>query len=764
MGNFFEAMARGVVRFRWLVVVVWIVGTAVSVKALPSLGSQVDNNNSAFLPASAPSNQAALLAQPLIGSQNHSQVPVVAVTSNASLDAADKAAFETMLSDLRKVPTVISTHYLSSSPDNRAAELLVVSSVSPFDQTGSKTLVNDLDAALGKIPIPPDLQVDLAGQVATNVANQEQSDKQSKQIQNASLLFIIVLLFLIFRSVLAPIVTLLPAGLVLALSGSFIGALGSAGVLKVSFFTQILLIVLILGAGTDYGLFLVFRVREQLFAGADPKKAVVTSVRRVGESITASAGTVIVALLTLLAASFGLYHDLGLPLAIGIAVMLLAGLTLLPALLAILGRAVFWPTKTAPRDTAEGWWGRTASHLVERPVRTLVIGLVGLGILALFALGFSPSGFGGDVAAPAGTSAARGNAALATYFPQSSANPTNIVMQFPASVWTDPGQLQKATDGLHDAGVFSSITGPLDPNGAPLTPAELSSLYQRLRPYGSAQELVDQPLVPPAGAGVTLAEYETYLTTARYISADGHTVQWETGLKAGTPGSTPALNAIPGIRATVERVAHQSGSDASGVAGEAPALYDVSHISDSDVGKIVPIAILAIGLVLAIVLRSLVAPLYLILSVVLSYLASLGIAVIVFMKIGNQGGVIFLLPFLMFIFLLALGEDYNILVMTRIREEAGRDTLRRAVVRAVGATGPTVTSAGLVLAGSFVVLAVVGGSGQGNGGVRVIGIGLAIGILLDTFVVRTVLVPATVELLGRWNWWPSRLARHSGGR
>lgn len=183
----------------------------------------------------------------------------------------------------------------------------------------------------------------------------------------------------------------------------------------------------------------------------------------------------------------------------------------------------------------------------------------------------------------------------------------------------------------------------------------------------------------------------------------------------------------------------------------------MSHISNNDVGKIVPIAIVAIGLVLALVLRSLIAPIYLILTVLLSYLASLGVSVIIFMTIGGQSGLVFLLPFLMFVFLLALGEDYNILVMTRIREEASKDTLRRAVVRSVGATGPTVTSAGLVLAGSFVVLAVVGGSGQGNGQIRVIGFGLAIGILLDTFVVRTVLVPSIVELLGRWNWWPSRI-------
>ena len=195
------------------------------------------------------------------------------------------------------------------------------------------------------------------------------------------------------------------------------------------------------------------------------------------------------------------------------------------------------------------------------------------------------------------------------------------------------------------------------------------------------------------------------------------------------------------------------------MAGEAPAIYDVSNISGGDLRHIIPIAVLAIGLVLVLVLRSLIAPLYLIVSVVLSYLASLGLSVLFFMKLGGEQGIVFLLPFLMFIFLLALGEDYNILVMTRIREEAGRLPLREAVIRAVGATGPTVTSAGLVLAGTFGVLAVVGGKGTGGSQVREIGIGLAVGILLDTFVVRTVLVPSTVSLLGRWNWWPSPLGR-----
>jgi RND superfamily putative drug exporter len=134
----------------------------------------------------------------------------------------------------------------------------------------------------------------------------------------------------------------------------------------------------------------------------------------------------------------------------------------------------------------------------------------------------------------------------------------------------------------------------------------------------------------------------------------------------------------------------------------------------------------------------------------------------VFIVLGHSGGLTFLLPFLMFIFLLALGEDYNILVMTRIREEAHDHTLKEAVVRAVGITGPVITSAGLVLAGTFAVLTFAGSSGSGGSQIRDIGTGLAAGILMDTFLVRTLLVPSTVAILGRWNWWPRRVEAGMG--
>ena len=333
----------------------------------------------------------------------------------------------------------------------------------------------------------------------------------------------------------------------------------------------------------------------------------------------------------------------------------------------------------------------------------------------------------------------RGPTLLNKHFPASAANPTNLVYKLSQPVWDNPAEVVAATNQLKASGLFTGVTGPLNPVGVPLTPAQYQSLHATL---GNPQAL---PSVPPAGqSSVPLAGYEAYRATAQYVSPDGETIQFQTGLKAGDPSTTAAMNAVPSIRAEAAAVAKTLHATAYGVGGEAPAFYDISAISDSDLVHVVPIAIVVIGLLLCLVMRSLIAPLYLIASVALSYFAALGLSVILFIKIGGSSGLTFILPFLMFIFLLALGEDYNILVMSRIREEALHLPLREAVSRALAATGTTVTSAGLVLAGTFSVFAVVGGRGSGGSQIRDVGVGLALGVLMDTFIVRTVLVPCTV--------------------
>jgi putative drug exporter of the RND superfamily len=746
----FEAIARAIVRFRWLVLVLWLLAAVVVSGAFPSLGSEVNNDNSAFLPASAPSSQAASLAAPLLGSSKTTYILLVA-SRGSGLTTQDLAALSRESSDARQVNGVKAVQGPVLSADGRAAQLRVRVQVGGNYIASAKTILSSLKGTFSRVGAPPGLQFHAAGQIATAVDNQASSNRSGNEIQLFSILFIVVLLLVVFRAPLAAVITLLPAGLALAISTRLIGELGAHG-LKISSITQVLLIVLLLGAGTDYGLFLVFRVREESRDGHDGREAVVRALVRVGESITASAGTVILALLTLLLASFGLYHDLGLPLAIGMMVMLAIGLTLLPALLAIFGRAVFWPVRIEPGAQREGVWGRVAARLVRRPAVTLGVGLVLFVALAAAALGFRSSGFGGATSAPAGSDAAAGNAALAAHFPRTSSNPANLILAYRQSVWQDPQPLVQASDSLRSSGRFTALSGPLDPNGTAFTPAQLTRLHAELGPPSRL------PLREPAAVAVPRAQYEAYRATAQFVSSDGRITQFAAELTAGDQQSTQAMNATPAVRQAVSGAATASGAEQSGVAGEAAALYDISGTANHDLRLIVPIAVFAIGLLLALVLRSLVAPLYLIVSVVLSYLAALGVATIAFIYIGGQSGISFILPFLMFVFLFALGEDYNILVMTRIREEARRLPLRDAVVRAVGRTGSTVTSAGLILGGTFIVLTVAS-SGAEASQVRAIGLGLAAGILMDTFLVRTLLVPATVILLGRWNWWPSAMAR-----
>jgi putative drug exporter of the RND superfamily len=556
-----------------------------------------------------------------------------------------------------------------------------------------------------------------------------------------SVLFILLLLIAIFRAPLTPLVTLVPAILVSALAGRVVAEFTKIG-LQVSSLSEIMLTVLILGAGTDYGLFLIFRVREEIRGGLAPHDAIVRAVERVGESITFSAGTVIAALLSLLAATFGIYSSLGAPLAIAVFIMLLAGLTLLPALLAILGRAVFWPTKPKPGVVKTPLWGRIAGRIVARPAMTLAIGLIAFGGLAVAVTQYTAAGFGNALTAPKGSDAAAGDTILNAHFPKASANPTNVIFRFDKPVWTHAATLDRAQHALASSPTF---------NGRQIGAARYAALHAQL---GDPRNL---PAIEPAGTKASPIDYALYRAEANYVSRDGRTVQYLTGLSAGDPSTSEALHAVPQIRAVVASVGHQVGAAQAAVGGEAPGIYDVSATSNSDLKTVVPIAILIIGVLLAMVMRSLIAPLYLIVSVALSYLAALGLSVLLFQDLGHSGGLTFLLPFLMFLFLLALGEDYNILVMTRIREEAHHVPIHEAVRRAIGATGSTITSAGLVLAGTFAVFAIVGGRGAGGEQFRDLGAGLAIGILMDTFLVRTLLVPSTVALLGRWNWWPSKL-------
>jgi RND superfamily putative drug exporter len=740
----FAAIARFDVRFRWVIVVVWLVAVPLATKALPSLASVTKASNAQFLPASAPSSRAAALASPLEGKNPSSSGVLVAARSGAPLTAADKAAFARVVGATRRVRGVIVVRDLALSANGKAQEATVVAASGSLVGAAATDVVDGIRATFAKAGAPPGLRLYLTGPIAADVDAAKASPAGS--VAAFSLLFILVLLFLVYRSALAPLVTLVPAGLSLAIAEPLIAEAARHGLFSVSQLTELLLIVLLLGAGTDYGLFLVFRAREEFGRGHVPREAVVRALSPVGQAISYSALTVAAALLTLLLAVFGIYHGLGPALAIGLGVLLLASLTLTPALLAIFGRAAFWPSR--PRtDDEPGAWGRVAQRVVRKPMLPLLGGVVLFGALAAGLIGYQPGGF--IPAPPAGSDSARGTAALAADFPKLSSSPEELLLRFSAPVWHDLGRVDRAETLLAASPAFRAVSGPFDLNGVRVSPAQLGRLHALL---GSPAALGPAP-----PAGVPAAEYALYRATAEFITPGGRTVLFLATFRAGPPGSLAATDAVPRARTALASVARAVGAPAHGVAGQDASSYDINHYSNSSLLTVVPVVLALILVLLALLLRSLVAPWYLVVTVGLSYLAALGFAMIAFVHLGGDGGIVFLLPLLLFIFSMALGEDYNILLMSRIREEAKQEpSLRQALVKAIGITGTTITSAGIILAGTFVVLGTVGFR---TTEVREVGYSVAFGILLDTFFVRTLLVPSVASLLGRWNWWPSRLSR-----
>jgi RND superfamily putative drug exporter len=684
---------------------------------------------------------------PFQGKNTATTAILVAASSSGPLTPADTAAISRLEAIVAKLPNVSLVKEQATSKDGMVKEILVGTSSSGFSMS-SQTFITNVRSDFSKVQAPSNLNFHLTGALAEDVDSNKSNNTSKNNTQIYIILFIIILLFIVYRSLLAPLITLLPAGISLMVASPVIAESTKIGV-QVSPITQLLLIVLLLGAGTDYGLFLVFRVREEIRNGYEAKEAVVRALSKVGKVITFSALTVSAALLSLLLASFGFYKGLGPALAIGIGFMLLAGLTLLPALLTVFGRAAFWPVKNkVVKEQKIGLWGRVAERVIKHPVITLIFGTLLLGSLIVGLIGYRTGGFNNS-GPPAKSDSAVGSQLIAEHFPAANNNPEELLIKFNNPVWTNFAEVAQAQSELAAKPVFKTIAGPVNVGGTALSSAEITSLYQQL----GAPNLL--PPIPPPNLAISPSLYQAYRSTAQFISPDGRTVEFYGLLKAGASGSTSAASAVPAARSALAGVASSVGGSQSGLLSQDAFIYDISHISTSDLKKIVPVVLLIIAILLAILLQSLVAPWYLIITVGLSYLATLGFANIVFVHLtANSGGLSFFLPFLLFIFGMALGEDYNILVMSRIREEAhGKITLRQAITKSIGVTGSTVTSAGLILAGTFAVLGIAGGQTQ----VQQIGYSVAFGILLDTFFVRTLFVPSIAVLLGKWNWWPSKL-------
>lgn len=593
----------------------------------------------------------------------------------------------------------------------------------------------------------------------------------------ATIGLVLVLLILLYRSPLLALLPLLAVGVVMQVVNALLALAAQAGLFSINETTASIATVLLFGAGTDYSIFIASRFREELQQTQDKHLAMRATMRAVGEAITSSAGTVILGLLTLLTATIGLYSALGPALAVTIAVMLLAGLTLVPALLCWVGRVAYWPfiphvsldqveAGAAPRSRSFWrWLGRwTARHRVAAVVGSTSFLL----LLALGNLG-SQLSFNLLTAFRTSTDATNGYAVLQRHFPAGTLAPTTVVMQLQG---TSPDAYQQlvaldaVTAAVGKVAGVSEVQGPTRPDGkAPtIPPATLQAniaalppaLKQAIRSGQSVTSCTD-PECPPASPQLE-ATIGAYAASTQYISLDNTTIQLSV-VFSDDPYALSAINRIAQLRSVLNQSLSQNGlgpnaptSATVHLAGQTALLADTASDDQRDLFLIVPAVLLLVALVLGVLLRSLVAPLYLLAAVTLNFFAALGLSGFVFQRLEGQEGFYYAIPLFTFVFLVALGADYTIFLMSRVREEAGARGLEVGVPLAVARTGGVISSAGMILAGTFAVLTTLPITLLYQFGFCV-----AVGVLLDTFIVRGLLVPGVVLLLGRWNWWLGRL-------
>jgi len=512
---------------------------------------------------------------------------------------------------------------------------------------------------------------------------------------------ILLILVIVYRSPFLPFVVLLGAGFALGIANGVVYLLAKSDLITVSGQSQGILDVLVLGAATDYALLIVSRFREELRRVESRYDAMKVALRASYEPILASGGTVIMGLLCLLVSDLAPNRGLGPIGAIGIACALAASLTLLPAMLVLLGRKVFWPFRpaygSAPSEE-RGLWGRIARTVGRRP--RVVWSLTALALIACtFGLTrLQADGFPQTESFTHAADSKVGQAQLTRHFPGGAGSPTEIVV----AVDKAPGALSavRSVSGVDTATIFTGTGGTAGPQ-------------------------------PPA---VVEPKVVDGLVRIDAILADA-------------PDSSAAHETVKRIRDAVHPFDGKVG-------GFSAINVDVQETSQRDRNVILPLVLAVVFLVLAMLLRSLVAPLLLVGTVVLSFLATLGVSGVVFRDILHYPGADSSFPLFAFVFLVALGVDYNIFLMTRVREETGRRGHRLGTLTGLSVTGGVITSAGVVLAATFAALAVLPMVFLVE-----LAFTVAFGVLLDTLIVRSLLVPALTVDIGRTIWWPGKLRR-----
>jgi len=714
----FGALGRVAARRPWYVIAAWLVITVLVTAFHPKVESTT--NQADFLPHHYESIQATDLLQKAFpqAAQQGGATLVFSRSDGSALSNADLTKIDSIGQSINpggKALTALAPpakgqdgHFFQVAPDGKNRAAIINMSMATGHDGQSTSDLNQIKTLRDKLASAvkgTDLKVGVTGTLAQSYDQSQSGGNAEKIVGLATVLLIVVLLSLIFRSVLITLLPVLVVGIFLTpVANGLIDFAAKIFGLQTSDSTSIIMIVVLFGVGTDYILFFLFRYRERLRqisqmapdkAGrkAQHKEAVEYAVERAGEAIASAGGAVFVAFMTLVLSSLGIFKSIGPSLAIGVAVTLVAAITLVPALVSVIGLAIFWPSKKWRVEGKGTGFARIGDSVGKRPVRYAVISGGVLVILAIFALGFTP-----------------------TFDLGSSSSASNV-------------ESAQATDTMEAKGFSAGATEPTPVvlhSTAPISQAELTAYAAKLKSVTGVSSV--------AGALVAPKDPRTGIVEL-ILNAD--------------PTSQAAIDIVKKDLRPAAHANAPSGTTAY-VSGTASVFVDFQAAMDRDYKVVFPTAAAIILIILMLVLRSLVAPWYLMVSVGLGFAATLGSTVLVFQHLKGDHGLIFLLPIYIYLFVVALGTDYNILMVTRLREEAreGKEP-RQAAAWAVRHAGPTIAAAGLILAGTFASLMLAG-----NSLMLTMGFAISFGIVVAAFVMAMFFTPALTALVGHAAWWP----------
>lgn len=679
-------------RIRWLLpavlTIIWLIVGGVAGPYAGKLAEVQINDRAAFLPDDAESTR---VASALSAVQDDASLSaIVVIEYGRELSDPDLADAEQLARQIGGITGVSDSSAPATPSENGRAVQFAVPVDGSADVAETVAQIRDAVQGAGQ-------QVFVTGPAGFAADLSDAFGNIDGLLLVVALSAVLVILLIVYRSPLLPIMVLSSAVLALAASSAIVYALADRDVLTLNGQSQGIMFILVVGAATDYALLLVSRFREALREHRSGYRAMTFAVRRALPAILASGGTVILGVLCLLASSLNSNRSLGPVAAIGITMAMVASLSFLPAVLALLGRAVFWPFPPPHGDTQTGRagiWSRIAHLVGSRSRLVWVATAAALAAFAVFVPRLETEGVSQSDLFLSEVESIQGQRALAAHFPAGAGSPAFIAA---------PADQAEAAATL--------VAG--DPGVAQLAPL-IGDGSGRPDPAGDQADAGDQVL--------NIAVLND-------------------------PADSPAaVETIRRLRADLDSV-----SPDALVGGETAVLLDTQDASSRDLVVIIPLVLLVVFVVLVILLRSVLAPALLVAANVLSFAATLGAAALVFEFLFGFDRVEPAVPLYGFVFLIALGIDYSIFLMTRVREEAGRLGTRPGILRGLTVTGGVITSAGIVLAATFAALVVIPLSFL----VQIAFI-VAVGVLVDTLVVRSLLVPALSYDLGDRIWWPSR--------